>query len=75
MTRDQALFRLFDSMAYIAQVEREADPTQRWGVAAAGQSLINLTTHTSPAVSAAARKACLRFGINRPVLVSMGDRA
>lgn len=75
MTRDQALFRLFDSMAYIALVEREADPTQRWGVAAAGQSLISLTNHTSPAIRKHARLACLRFNINRPVLVSMGDRA
>ena len=75
MTRDHALFRLFDAMAYLAYVQREEDPHQRWGIAAAGQSLINLTDHHSPAVSAAARKACLRFGINRPVLVSMGDSA
>lgn len=75
LTRDRAVSRIFHAQAYLARVAREGNDSERWCVSIAATHLHQLSNHTSPAVSRAARKACLRFGITAPVLVSMGDSA
>lgn len=78
LPRDTAASRIFHAMTYLARVEREGDESERWCVHIAGEHLNQLQDHPSPTIRKHARKACLRFGITKPVAVGFtieGDSA